>query len=320
MDTIIVRSAALRLVLAVLLAVVSLVATTAPAHAAPSSPGVMAASAARAAPAAASAASAPSELRVASALFAPTRTEDGLDWHAHFILTHESAAEVEGGATGALRFALPLREGENVEPTFGVFPFVEGATVVGVLVDRTALDGRTVSAVVHQRRDLPKVAGMHLAAPVVAGSVLQIIDADLGQGTRLEVETGRILERAVGHVAPPGTSHAQRVEARRLTGYSSRVTGAAVYVRGDDVRAAGGLHATVVTAQGRAKHGTIALGIVFAAAVAALGIAFARLRNAASIERADALLAAELDALAPDGSGSSFPPFAAGARPNGAAP
>ena len=76
-------------------------------------------------------------------------------------------------------------------------------------------------------------------------------------------ELRRALEQGVGHVAPPGTSHAAREEARRLTGYTARVTGAAVYVRGDDVRAQGGLTATVITPRARGHRGTIAIGVIF---------------------------------------------------------
>jgi hypothetical protein len=278
MDRNLVRSAALRIVFVVILVLVALAGA---AHAAPLQP------AATVVP--------PVDARLASALFTPTRTNDGLDWSAHWVLTPDAAAEIDGGARRIVRFALPLADGAALEPTFGVVPLLEGGHVTGVVVDRAGLDGRTVRAVFHQRA--PQDGTIRLDAPVAAGSTLQIIDGDLGAGTRLEVETGRGLERAVGHVAPPGTSHAARDEARRLTGYDARVTGAPIYVRGDDVKASNGLRASVITARARGHRGWVAMGVLFVGLVGALLLAMRRLRHAASVERADALLAADLDAL-----------------------
>lgn len=278
MDRIFVRSAALRIVFVVILVLVALAGA---AHAAPLQ------AAATAAP--------PSDARVAAALFTPTRTGDGLDWGAHWVLAPDAAAEIDGGARRIVRFALPLAEGEALEPTFGVVALVENGHVTGVVVDRAGLDGRTVRALFHQRA--AQDGSLRLDAPVAAGSTLQIIDGDLGAGTRLEVETGHGLERAVGNVAPPGTSHAARDEARRLTGYEARLTGAPIYVRGDDVQASQGLRATVVTARARGHRGWVAMGVLFVGLVNALLLAMRKLRDAASVERADALLAADLDAL-----------------------
>jgi hypothetical protein len=271
MDRILVRSAVLRIVFVVLLVLVAAAGT---AHASPGRP---------------------ADVRVASALFTPVRTDDGIDWHAHWVLTPESTAELDAGATGALRFAVPLLDGEVLERTWGVAPLVEEGRVTGVLVDKAAKDERTVSAIVHQR--VAHGGSVALGAPVSASNALQIIDGDLGAGTRYEVAAGGPLERGVGHTAPPGTSHAARAEVRRLTGYDARVTGAAIYVRGDDVRGVNGLTATVVTPRARGHRGTIAIGLVFGAIVVALFAAVRKLRHAASVERADALLAAEVDAL-----------------------
>jgi hypothetical protein len=282
MDRILVRSAALRIVFVVVLVLVALAGA---AHAAPAAP---------AAPLQAAEAP-PVDARLSSALFTPMRTNEGLDWIALWVLTPDAAAEIDGGARRIVRFALPLANGEALEPTFGVVPRVEGGQVTGVVVDRAGLDGRTVRAVFHQRAR--QEGTIRLDAPVAAGSTLQILDGDLGGGTRLEVETGRSLERAVGHVAPPGTSHAARDEARRLTGYEARVTGAPVYVRGDDVTASGGLRASVVTARARGHRGWMAMGVLFVGLVAALLVAMRKLRHAASVERADAILAADLHAL-----------------------
>jgi hypothetical protein len=272
MDRILVRSAALRVVFVVLLVLVGLLGT---AHAAPLAPS--------------------GDAHVAGALFTPSRTDDGVVWHARWVLTPESANEIAAGGSLVLRFAVPLADGESVEPSPGVAALVEGGHVTGVIVDRAASAGRTMSAVVRHRTSLS--GARRYGAPVAAGSALQIVDGDLGEGTRFEVETGRYLEKGVGHVAPPGTSHAAREEARRLTGYTARVTGAAVYVRGEDVRAQGGLTAAVITPRARNHGGAIAMAVVFAAIVVALGAAVRKLRHAASVERADALLASELDAL-----------------------
>lgn len=235
------------------------------------------------------------EARVAGALFTPTRTDDGIVWHALWVLTPESATDISSGAVLMLRLAVPLPDGEVAEMSPGVAPAVEHGRVVGLFVDREAASGRIVSAVVRHRTSLD--GRVHHGAPVAAGSSLQIIDGDLGAGTRLEIEPGRVLEQGVGHMAPPGTSHAAREEARRLTGYTARVTGAAVYVRGDDVRAEGGLMAAVSTPRARGHRGSIAIGVVFGAIVLALLAAVRKLRHSAGVERADALLASELDAL-----------------------
>jgi hypothetical protein len=281
MDRILVRSAGLRIVFVVVLVLVALVGT---AHATPAEPSPS------------SQLQRPTDVRVAGALFTPTRTNDGIDWSAHWVLTPDGAAELDGGATRVIRFAIPLADGDSLESTFGVAPLVEGGHVTGAVVDRLGLDDRTVRGIVHQRA--PRDGTLRIGAPVAAGNALQIVDGDLGGGTRLEVETGRLLERGVGHVAPPGTSHAARDEARRLTGYEARVTGAPLFVRGADVEVAHGFNATVVTARARGHRGVVALAALFALGVGALLFAMRRLRHAASIERADAMLAAEVDALA----------------------
>lgn len=281
MDGIIVRSASVRIFFVVLLALVAIAGS---AHAAPGG-----------------ASEDVREERVAGALFTPTRVDDGLEWRVHWVLTPEAAEAIVKGATRAVRFAVPLTAAETVEKTWGVVPFTEAGQVVGVLVDRTGLDGRLVTTIVHQHVARDGGLGVRLGAPVAAGNALQIIDGDLGGGTRLEIDTGRTLERRVGYVAPPGVSHGAREEARRLTGYDARVSGAAIYVRGDDVKAVSGLVATVETPRGRGHRGAIGIAIVFGAVVIALFAAVRKLRHAASVERADAILAAELDALGPHG-------------------
>jgi hypothetical protein len=240
---------------------------------------------------------APPELQVSSALFLPARRDGGITWSARWVLTPESAASLAEDGPRVLRFAVPLADGDSVEPAFGVAPLVEADRVVGVVVARDGADGRVVRAVVRQRAS----GGLApLGAPLAAGSALQIVDADLGGGTRLEVEAVGALERRVGFVAPRAASAAAQKDARRLTGYTAHVTGAAVYVRGDDARAAGGLRARVVTPEARAQGGALAVGALFAALVAVLVVAARRLAMKASEERADAVLAAELDALPDD--------------------
>ena len=278
MDRTLVRSAALRLVHLVHLVLLVLVALAGTARATPAQPSKHL-----------------GEARIAGALFTPSRTDDGVTWHARWVLTPESATEIAEGASLELHFAVPLADDESLDATPGVVPLVENGRVTGVVVDRAAGAGRALSATVRHRTSLD--GRQRYGAPVAVGSALQIVDGDLGAGTRFEVETGRYLEKGVGHVAPPGTSHAAREEARRLTGYTARVTGAAVYVRGDDVRAQGGLTATVVTPRARGHRGMIAIAVVFGAIVLALIAAVRRLRHAAGVERADALLASELDAL-----------------------
>lgn len=246
----------------------------------------------------------PREARVASALFTPTRVDDGLEWRVRWVLTPEASDDLAQGATRALRFAHPLTDAETLKPTCGVVPFTEAGHVAGVLVDRTGVDDRLVTAVVHQYVAREGARGFRIGAPIAAGSALQIIDADLSAAARLDVDPGRVLERRVGYVAPSGVSHAARAEARRLTGYDGGVRGSAIYVRGDDVTSASGLSAAIVTSQERSKSGTIGLLVVFGAIVLALFAAVKRLRHAASVERADAILAAELDALGPTGQGS----------------
>lgn len=282
MDRILVRSAAVRLFFVV---VIALVAVAAGAHAEPPVP--------------------QQETTVAAALFTPTRVDDGLEWRARWVLTPEAAQDLADGSSRVVRFAVPLGPGETLEKTWGVAPVLEEGKVVGVTLDRAGMsDGRTVTATLRQSVARERAGLVHLAAPVAVGSALQIVDADLGGGTRLELGAGRRLEKRVGFMAPPGASHAAREEARRLTGYEDHLSGAAIYVRGDDVKAMGGLDATLETPGARGRGGVIGIAVAFGAIVLALLAAVRKLRHSASVERSDAILAAELDALGPgDGGG-----------------
>ena len=278
MDRIVVRSAAVRLFFVVLIAMVALAAS---AHADPPPQPAQAAT-------------------VAAALYTPTRVDDGIEWHVRWVLTPEAANDLSQGAARTVRFAVPLGPDEQLEKIWGVTPMLENGAVVGVVLDRAGLtDGRVIAATLQQRLAREHVHAVHLAAPVAVGSALQIVDADLGGGTRFDLDPSRVLEKRVGFMAPPGASPAARAEARRLTGYAEHLSGAAIYVRGDDVKALGGLVATLESPRARARGGEIGIAVAFGIVLVGLGLAVRKLRHAASVERADAILAAEVDALGP---------------------
>jgi hypothetical protein len=237
------------------------------------------------------------ELHVSGGLVTAERTDDALVWNARWILAPEEIEDMRGGV---LRFAIPLVEGETLKPASGLTPIVESGRVVGVHVEPDAVSGRAVSATFIQRaKQSPGGSAIHLGVPVIAGSAVQIIDGTIaGSSARLDIEPGGVLERHIGYVAPSGVSHAAREEARRLTGYRALVSGNAAYVRGEDVKANGGLVANVVTTRERASRGAIPAGVAFVFVVGALLVALRRLRNAASIERADALLEMRIEAAA----------------------
>jgi hypothetical protein len=235
------------------------------------------------------------DLRVAGGLFSATLRDEELAWRSRWVLAHDQAAFFDGGD---IRLANASPEGARLESAPGLTPILEGGRVVGVRVDRRALEGRTIAATFVQ--PVPFDAEFPLAAPIAAGTATQIVCGDLGGGARIEVRGGPRLEKHVGYVAPPGVGHPAREEARRLTGYTSRLRGQPIYVRGDDVRAERGLRATLVTTRDRTRGTYAALGFAFAAFVAGLALAAKRLRHAASVERADAILAAEFDASPPE--------------------
>ena len=238
--------------------------------------------------------------RLSAGLFTPQRNEDGLAWRVRFVLSPEAAADVRDGGFTTIRFANPLGPDARLEPRDGITELRENDRVVGVVVREAALKVRDVTLTVQQHVPDEKKPSLVLAAPLASGTTLQIIDADLGSGTRLEVAPNVVLEKHVGFMAPAGTGESAREEARRLTGYEERVSGAAIYARGDDVRVSSGLRATLETPRDRGKPGVVGAALVFGAVVVALLFAVNRLRHAATLERADALLAAEVDALSPD--------------------
>jgi len=232
-------------------------------------------------------------LRVASALFTPSRSSGALSWAAEWVLTPESRdALLE--APSSLRFAVPLPAAAALEVGPGLAPIVVDERVVGVTVSASALDGRKVRATVHQREALRGgVEGGLLAAPFATGTALQMARTELERGARLDIEDNGTLERRVGHWSPVGVGRAAREEAARLTGHSPRIGEMVVYARGDDVRASSGLHGRVVTAEVRGHGSAVAVGLGFVVIVLSLIVAWRRLQARACVERADAILAAE---------------------------
>jgi hypothetical protein len=239
------------------------------------------------------------DAHVVSALYTPTRTDDGIQWDARWVLSQEVVASLGKDDTVVLRFARALPEDETMSierPFPGVStlePLEEGRRLVGVRVPASLVDARTVHAVLVQR--VPRgPESLLVGAPVAEGAAVQIVDGALGPDTRLDPDPSGF-EKHVGYTTALGIDHAARAEARRATSYEARLSGNAIYVRGDDVRDRGLLHATVTTTQSRARHAFFGIAAAFAAVVVGLLVALRRLRHAASVERADALLAAEID-------------------------
>jgi len=237
------------------------------------------------------------DVRVAGGVFKPTRVDGGIRWDARWILPPETHSEMADGEPRIILFAVPLPEGETLELGPGTIPVVKQGRLVAIRFDRDAIDGRTIHAVLHQRVAHDGAPAVPIGAPIAAGTAVQIVDADLGGSVLLEIETAAVLERRLGHVAPPGVGNAALDEARRLTSFDARVGSAPLYVRGDDVKTRSGLTGMIVTPRARGRNGAIAVAAGFVALVAALLVAMKRLRHRASIEHADAVLAAEVDSL-----------------------
>jgi hypothetical protein len=244
---------------------------------------------------------------VAAALYVPKVTAEGVEWDARWVLAAADAAAVHDDDTLVIRFARPLPEGETLwletsAPALERIPTIRGVyengRMVAVRVPGSLVDGRSVHATLVQR-PLPKSTTWLVGAPIGEGTAAQIIDGSLGASSRLELDDGRF-ESHVGHQTSRRLSHAAREEARRLTGYDTRLSGAAIFVSGEDLRS-GDLVARVVSPRERARHGYLALLGVFGAIVAALVWMLRRLRHAASVERADALLAAEIGRIEGEG-------------------
>lgn len=224
----------------------------------------------------------PRELRVAGALVR-VHQDEALVWNARWVLAPE---EVEDDVNGVIRFAAPLPAGEMLLPRADVSAVVEDGHIVGVRIDRKRGDSRVIEATFVQPGH---VAHGPLGVPFVDGAAIQILETDLGAGARLEIDRDRALDRRVAHAA--------RDEACRLTAYEPQPTDSALYLRGADVHAARGLRGSVVTIGERTARMSAIAAVVFAAIVTALFVTWRRVRKAAAVERADAVLAQELDAL-----------------------
>ena len=223
------------------------------------------------------------EISLASALLTVSRTADGLRWDARYLVS----GTFEGGA---LTFAVPLLPCERLVPAPGVTP-LGGERITGLCIAADALRDHALTVAFVQPG-----AGPILGAPVAAGSTVQVIDGPSSSDARLEIDAVHGLEHHVGFVAPRTVGHSAREEARRWTGTDPHLTKNPAFVRGIDVQASGGLSGRLVGPTAHARGNALAIFLVFLAVVGALAYAARRLRRAASIERADALLAAEIDA------------------------
>lgn len=223
------------------------------------------------------------DLRVAGALVT-AREDDALVWNASWVLTPDELEASE--VSGDIRFAVPLPEGETMLPAASVTPITEGGHIVGVHVDRPKEQGRMVNATFLQPQP-----GAHslLGVPFADGSAIQIVDADLGAGARIEIDRNRLLERRVAQAA--------RDEAVRLTSYAPQPSDTAVYLRGDDVKAARGLHGSIVTVGERAARMSMIAAGVFITLVVGLVLGLRRVKKQAASERADAVLAEQIESL-----------------------
>lgn len=223
------------------------------------------------------------DLRVAGALVT-AKEDEALVWDTRWVLAPDEL-EAER-VVGDIRFAAPLPEGETMRLDPGADPIVEGGHIVGVHVDRSRDEGRTVRATFVQ-----KGHGAHdpLGVPFAEGSATQILDLDLGAGARIELDRDRALDRRVAQAA--------RDEAVRLTSYAPQPSDTAVYLRGDDVKAARGLHGSIVTVGERAARMSMIAAGVFITLVVGLVLGLRRVKKQAASERADAVLAEQIESL-----------------------
>lgn len=228
-------------------------------------------------------ASSAKDLRVAGALVT-AKQDDALVWDTRWVLAPDELARER--VVGDIRFAAPLPEDETMRFDVGVSPIVDDGHIVGVHVDRPRDEGRTVNATFVQRGHGAHAA---LGVPFAEGSAIQVLDLDLGAGARIEIDRDRMLERRVAQAA--------RDEAVRLTGYVPQPSDTAIYLRGDDVKAARGLRGSIVTIGERASRMSVIAAAVFATIVALLVLGWRRVRRQAEAERADAVLAERIEGL-----------------------
>lgn len=180
----------------------------------------------------------------------------------------------------------------------GVEPIVEGDRIIALCLAPEAVHGRTIHAFFTQTTTLHADRATTLGAPIVAGSSVQIVDAPVGDEVRLEQTRGGGLEPHVGFLAARGIGHDAREEARRLTDTPLLVGHTSIYVRGDDLKTAGPLEGPLVGTRAKSRGSIAGAALAFFGVVAALVFGARRLGRAATVERADALLASEIDAAA----------------------
>lgn len=223
------------------------------------------------------------DLRVAGALVT-AKQDEALVWDTRWVLAPDEL-EAER-VVGDIRFAAALPEGETMRLDSGTNPILEDGHIVGVHVDRSRDEGRTVRATFVQRGHAAHVA---LGVPLAEGSAIQILDLDLGAGARIEIDRDRALERRVAQAA--------RDEAVRLTAYAPQPSDTAVYLRGDDVKAARGLRGSIVTVGERAARMSMIAAGVFLTIVVGLVLGLRKVKKQAAAERADAVLAEQIESL-----------------------
>ena len=223
------------------------------------------------------------DLRVAGALVT-AKQDEALVWNARWVLAPDELEPQR--VVGDIRFAAPLPEKETMHLEAGTTPMVDDGHIVGVHVDRPREMGRTVYATFVQKGHEPHDA---LGVPFAEGSAIQILDLDLGAGARLEIDRDRALERRVAQAA--------RDEAVRLTGYTPQPSDTALYLRGDDVKAARGVRGSIVTVGERAARMSMIAAGVFVTLVVGLVMGWRKVKKKAETERADAVLAEQIESL-----------------------
>lgn len=223
------------------------------------------------------------------------RTEEGIGWDARFVLDVDASRDFRGGR---VTFAAPLPIGETMRAEPGVEALVEGERITALCVAPEAVHGRTIHAFFTQSTTLRADRSTTLGAPIVAGTAVQIVDAPVGDDIRLEATRGGGLEAHVGFLAARGIGHDAREEARRLTETPLLVGHTSIYVRGDDLKTAGPLAGPLVGTRAKSRGSIAGAALAFLGVVAALLFGARRLKRAATVERADALLASEIDAAA----------------------
>lgn len=232
---------------------------------------------------------------IAGGRFVAKPVSGGLHWNAQWVVDVDGAAELCGGT---ITLAVPLPPDERLLPTPHVEAVIEDGRIAALRVDREALTDRSITATFFQRIGQGPAA---LGAPVAAGDSVQMIDTASPDSSIELVRSAAVddrFEKHLGWVAPRAVGRAAREEARRLVAIERRTSASPIYVRGQDVRAVGGLQGRLVDAPARSKSTSVAVFGVFALVLGALVLAFRQLGRAAQIERADAVLAAEIDAAA----------------------